>query len=98
MKKKIYRKNYAPSNHPSKYIICRFGRDKVVWLQQHSTTWSHKPVRNGHTMISGIVRQKVKEEIRDEIRRALEEKKQQKVREYKKKCIFAEDCQKSIDI
>ena len=72
--KKKYRYNYAPSNHPSKFITCRCDRVKVVRLQQHSTTWSHKPVRNGLTMVSGIVRQKVKEEIREEIGRELEER------------------------
>ncbi len=72
MKKKKYRKNYAPQNHASKYVTCRC--TKTYWVQQHSTTWSHKPVRNGHTMVSGIVRQKVKEEIRDEIKRELEER------------------------
>lgn len=73
MMKKKYRCNYAPSNHPSKYVTYRCR--KVSWVQQHSTTWSHRPVRGGHTMISGIVRQKVKEEIRDEIRRELLERK-----------------------
>ena len=70
--KKKYRYNYAPSNHPSKYVTYRCRKDSCV--QQHSTTCSHKTVRNGHTMISGIVRQKVKEEIRDEIRRELEDR------------------------
>ncbi len=56
-----------PKNQPSKYIQVRFGRDKLTWLQQHCTTWSHRPVKNAHPRISGIVRQKVNEEIRREI-------------------------------
>lgn len=72
MKKIKRRKSYVPRNTPSKFITRRCNGMKIVWVQQHSTTWSHKPVRNGHSMISGIVRQKVKEEIRQEIERELE--------------------------
>ncbi len=45
----------------------RFGRGKLIWLQQNCTAWSHRPVKNAHSRISGIVRQKVNEEIRREI-------------------------------
>ena len=58
-----------PKNRPSKFISCRC--EKVTWVQENSTTWGHRPVRNGHSMISGIVRQKVKEEIRKEIQDCL---------------------------
>lgn len=56
-----------PRNRPSKFISCRCRSIKVEWVQQHCTTWGHRPVKNGHSRISGIVRQKVKEEIRREI-------------------------------
>ena len=55
-----------PRNRPSRYIQVRCG-EKVEWVQQHSTAWGHRPARNGHSRISGIVRQKVKEEVRQEI-------------------------------
>ena len=60
-----------PKNSPSKYISCRCSSIKVDWVQGHCTTWGHHPDKHGRTRISGIVRQKVKEEIRDEIRREI---------------------------
>ena len=66
-KRNLHRLDEMPKNRPSKFIGSRFGRNKITWVQEHSTTWGHRPVRNGHSMISGIVRQKVKEEIRKEI-------------------------------
>ena len=74
MKKRQKRRDYEPKNHPSKSVTYRCPSIKISWLQRHCTTWSHKPVRNGHTMVSGIVRQKIKEETREEIRFANEEK------------------------
>ena len=71
MNRKKCRKDYSPQNHPSKYITLRCASLKLEWVQRHSITWSHRPVRGGHSKISGIVRQKVKEEIRDEIRREI---------------------------
>ena len=70
-KRNPHRLDEMPKNSPSKFIGSRFGRDKITWVQEHSTTWGHRPVRNGHSMISGIVRQKVKEEIRKEIQNSL---------------------------
>ena len=60
-----------PKNRPSKYISCRCPSIKVDWVQGHCTTWGHHPDKHGRIRISGIVRQKVKEEIRDEIRREI---------------------------
>ena len=60
-----------PKNSPSKYISCRCSSIKVDWVQGHCTTWGDHPDKHGRTRISGIVRQKVKEEIRDEIRREI---------------------------
>ena len=62
-----------PRNRPSKFISYRCSSTKVEWVQQHSTTWGHRPVKNGHSRISGIVRQKVKEEVRREIQDQLQE-------------------------
>lgn len=54
-----------PKNRPSKYITTHCGN--VGWLQEPSNFCGHKPHTNGHRMVSGIVRAKVKEEIRKEI-------------------------------
>ena len=61
-----------PKNSPSKYISCRCSSIKVDWVQKHCTTWGHHPDKHGRTRISGIVRQKVKEEVRREIQEAVE--------------------------
>ena len=57
-----------PKNRPSKFIQLRCETSKVSWLQEPGTFGGHKVKHQGHRMVSGIVRQKIKEEIRQEIR------------------------------
>ena len=59
-----------PKNKPSKYITTRCNFTKVRWLQEAGWLCGHKVKHHGHRMVSGIVRQKVKEEIRKEIESA----------------------------
>ena len=54
-----------PKNRPSKYITTRCGN--VEWLQEPTSFGGHKIRREGHRMVSGIVRAKIKEEIRKDI-------------------------------
>lgn len=56
-----------PKNQPSKYISTRCDTTKVGWLQEAGSFCGHGVKHQGHRMVSGIVRQKVKEEIRKEI-------------------------------
>ena len=72
MSKNPNRIDEMPKNRPSKYISCRCPSIKVDWVQGHCTTWGHHPDKHGRTRISGIVRQKVKEEIRQEIQETVE--------------------------
>jgi len=57
-----------PQNSPSKFIQLRCDTSKISWLQEPGSFGGHKVKHQGHRMVSGIVRQKVKEEIRQEIR------------------------------
>ena len=57
-----------PKNRPSKFIQLRCESSKVSWLQESGTFGGHKVKHQGHRMVSGILRQKVKEEIMQEIR------------------------------
>jgi hypothetical protein len=45
----------------------------VEWLQESGTFGGHKVKHEGHRMVSGIVRQKVKEELRQQISDELSE-------------------------
>ena len=56
-----------PKNSPSKFIQLRCDTTKVSWLQEPGTFGGHKVKHQGHRMVSGIVRQKVKEEVRKEL-------------------------------
>jgi len=49
----------------------RCDTSKVSWLQEPGTFGGHKVKHQGHRMVSGIVRQKVKEEVRREIQDTL---------------------------
>ena len=62
-----HRLDEMPKNMPSKFITKRCGITKVRWLQEAGSFGGHSVRRQGHRMVSGIVRQKVKEEIRKEI-------------------------------
>lgn len=62
-----------PKNKPSKFITTRCDRVKVNWLQEPGSFGGHKTRRQGRRMVSGIVRQKIKEENRRRIERELEE-------------------------
>ena len=56
-----------PKNKPSKYISTKCDVIKVSWLQEAGSFGGHSVKHQGHRMVSGIVRQKTKEEIRKEI-------------------------------
>lgn len=62
-----------PKNRPSKFIQLRCDTSKVSWLQESGTFGGHKVKHQGHRMVSGIVRQKVKEEVRREIQDVFDE-------------------------
>ena len=66
-KKNPHRQDEMPKNRPSKYIETKCGFSTVSWLQEPGSFGGHKVKHQGHRMVSGIVRQKVKEEIRKEI-------------------------------
>ena len=60
-----------PKNHPSRYIRVAF--DSVSWMQGSGSFGGHKVKHQGHRMVSGITRQKVKEELRQQIENELSE-------------------------
>lgn len=59
-----HRLDEMPKNRPSKFIQMRCNICKVSWLQEPGTFGGHKVKHQGHRMVSGIVRQKLKEEVR----------------------------------
>lgn len=70
-KRNKHRLDEMPKNKPSKYIQMRCDMSKVSWLQEPGSFGGHKVKHQGHRMVSGIVRQKVKEEIRHEIQNSI---------------------------
>ena len=62
-----HRLDEMPKNGPSKYISARCEAGKVRWLQEAGSFGGHSVRSQGHRMVSGIVRQKVKAEVRKEI-------------------------------
>ncbi len=54
-----------PKNTPSRHISMRC--TEVSWMQESGSFGGHKVKHQGHRMVSGIVRQKVKEELRQQI-------------------------------
>lgn len=60
-----------PKNTPSRHITLRC--TEVEWLQGSGSFGGHKVKHKGHRMVSGIVRQKVKEELRQQIDNELSE-------------------------
>ena len=59
-----HRLDEMPKNRPSRFIQTRCDISKVSWLQEPGTFGGHKVKHQGHRMVSGIVRQKLKEEVR----------------------------------
>ena len=76
-KRNRHRLDEMPKNSPSKYISMRCNAVKVNWLQEPGSFGGHKTRHQGHRMVSGIVRQKIKEENRREIDRELNENNKQ---------------------
>ena len=60
-----HRLDEMPKNTPSKYILFRC--PKAEWIQEPGFCQGHRVKNYGHRIVSGIVRQKEKEEIRKEI-------------------------------
>jgi len=56
------RTNNAPKNRPSKLYQRLMNIVKVAWLQEPGSFGGHKPHKNGHRMVSGIIRAKLKKE------------------------------------
>ena len=54
-----------PKNKPSRHIPIAF--DSVAWMQESGSFGGHKVKHQGHRMVSGIVRQKVREQVRRQI-------------------------------
>lgn len=71
-KQNKHRLDEMPKNRPSKYIQMRCDTSKVSWLQEPGTFGGHRVKHQGHRMVSGIVRQKVKEEVRQKIQNSIE--------------------------
>ena len=67
-----HRLDEMPKNRPSRHIVMRCS--SVEWLQESGSFGGHKVKHEGHRMVSGIVRQKVKEELRQKISDELSEK------------------------
>lgn len=64
-KNNSHRRDECPKNKPSKNITTKC--PNAGWLQEPSNYCGHKPHKNGHRMVSGIVRAKTKKEIKKEI-------------------------------
>lgn len=65
-----HRRDEMPKNRASKEV--RLKCPNAEWLQEPSNFCGHKPHKNGHRMVSGIVRAKTKKEINEEIQNQLE--------------------------
>lgn len=57
--------NEEPKNKVSKYIKTKCAN--AEWYQEPGSFDGHRPKRGGHRIVSGIIRQKNKEEIRKTI-------------------------------
>lgn len=66
-----HRLDEMPKNRPSKYVTTRCG--SVAWFQEPGTFGGHKVKHQGHRMVSGIVRQKIKEEVRQTLCEVIED-------------------------
>ena len=63
-----------PKNSVPKHINMRCDMSTVAWLQESGSFGGHKVRHAGHRMVSGIVRQKMREELREEIANELDPK------------------------
>ena len=61
--KNRHRQDEMPKNHPSAYVT-RHCSANVGWCQEPSSFGGHKIRRDGHRMVSGMVRASVKRETR----------------------------------
>jgi len=66
-KRNPHRLDEMPKNWPSKYITTKCELIKTSWLQEPGSFGGHKVRHQGHRIVSGIVRQKMKEDTRQEI-------------------------------
>lgn len=57
----IHRKDEMPKNKPSKYITTHCSAI-VEWLQEPNYCRGHKIQKNGHRIVSGLVRAKTKQD------------------------------------
>lgn len=57
----IHRQDSMPKNRPSRFITTHCS-NAIHWLQEPNYCRGHKIQRNGHRMVSGLVRAKVKVE------------------------------------
>ena len=63
-----------PKNSVPRHINMYCSWLMVGWLQESGSFGGHKVRHAGHRMVSGIVRQKMKEELREEIANELDPK------------------------
>lgn len=63
-----------PKNSVPRHINVQCNWSMVAWLQESGWCGGHKVRHAGHRMVSGIVRQKMKEELREEIANELNPK------------------------
>lgn len=57
----IHRKDGMPKNYPSRFITTHCSAF-IEWLQEPTYCRGHKIQKNGHRIVSGLVRAKVKKE------------------------------------
>ena len=57
-----HRQDEMPKNYPSRLILIHCLSVKVDWLQSPSTFRGHACPKNGHRMVSGLVRASLKRE------------------------------------
>lgn len=68
-----HRQDEMPKNSPSKLVLIHCPAVKVEWLQSPSTFRGHACPKNGHRMVSGLVRASLKREGQKRILEQLEE-------------------------
>lgn len=66
-KRNAHKHDEMPKNKVSKHISIYINDSHVQWLQEPGSFGGHKVRHAGHRIVSGIVRQKIKEETRKEI-------------------------------
>ena len=68
-----HRQDEMPKNSPSKLVLIHCPAVKVEWLQSPSTFRGHACPKNGHRMVSGLVRASLKREQRKQMLEQLAE-------------------------